>query len=186
MHKGICEVMEMYHGIAIAGGNGSGKTTLGRQLSDMLGYKHMDIEDYYFRDSVIPYADSRTREEVLELLSADIKKYSRFILSSVNCDYGNTINAMYDCIIYIKVPLGIRLNRVKQRGINKFGDRVLEGGDMYEQERKFYDFVATRTMEKTDTWLQSMKCPIIFVDGTEPIASNAKMIIENMAKFMIL
>ena len=86
----------MYHGIAIAGGNGSGKTTLGRQLSDMLGYKHMDIEDYYFRDSVIPYADSRTREEVLALLSADIKKYSRFILSSVNCDYGNTINAMYD------------------------------------------------------------------------------------------
>ena len=103
-----------------------------------------------------------------------------------NCDYGNTINAMYDCIIYIKVPLEIRLNRVKQRGINNFGDRVLEGGDMYEQERNFYDFVATRTMEKTDTWLRSMKCPIIFVDGTEPIANNAKMIIENIPQFMNL
>lgn len=176
----------MSHGIAIVGANGSGKTTLGKHLADLLGYKHMDAEEYSFKDSAIPYTNSRTKEEVLELLSADMKKYDRFILSAVNCDFGDDINAMYDCIIYIKAPLKIRLDRIKKRSANKFGRRVLKGGDLYEQEQKFYDFVSSRTMDKTDTWLQSMTCPVICVDGTEPIASNAKRLKENIAKYIHL
>lgn len=39
-------------GIAIVGGNGSGKTTIGRELANLIGYKHMDIEDYYFSSSL--------------------------------------------------------------------------------------------------------------------------------------
>ena len=173
-------VMAMRHGIAIVGANGSGKTTLGKYLANLLGYTHMDVEDYYFKDSKIPYTNPRTREEVKELLFVDIKKQDQFILSSVNCDFGDDINAMYDCVIYIKVPLEIRLNRVKQRSVDKFGSRVLEGGDMYEQEQGFFRFVASRTMDKTDTWLQNIKCPIIYINGTEPIASNAKMITEKL------
>ena len=174
----------MSHGIAIVGANGSGKTTLGKHLADLLGYKHMDVEDYYFKDSAIPYANPRTREEVQELLLADIKKQGQFILSAVNCDFGDDINAMYDCVIYINAPLEIRLNRVKQRSVNKFGSRVLEGGYMYEQEQNFFNFVVSRTMDKTDIWLQSIKCPVICIDGTEPIATNAKMIKENITKFI--
>lgn len=176
----------MSRGIAIVGANGSGKTTLGKYLADLLGYKHMDVENYYFKDSAIPYTNSRTREEVLELLLADMKKQGQFILSAVNCDFGDDINAMYACVIYIKVPLEVRLERVKKRIINQFGCRVLKGGDLYEQEQKFFDFVSSRTMDKTDAWLQSIKCPVIYIDGTEPIASNAKKIKENIAKFIHL
>ena len=174
----------MSHGIAIVGANGSGKTTLGKHLADLLGYKHMDVEDYYFKDSIIPYANPRTREEVQELLLADIKKQGQFILSAVNCDFGDDINAMYDCVIYINAPLEIRLNRVKQRSVNKFGSHVLEGGYMYEQEQNFFNFVVSRTMDKTDIWLQSIKCPVICIDGTEPIGKNAKMIKENITNFI--
>lgn len=174
----------MSYGIAIVGANGSGKTTLGKHLADLLGYKHMDVEDYYFKDSAIPYANPRTREEVQELLLVDMKKQGQFILSAVNCDFGDDINAMYNCVIYINAPLEIRLNRVKQRSVSKFGSRVLEGGDMYEQEQNFFNFVSSRTMDKTDTWLQSIKCPIICVDGTAAIASNAKLIKENITKFI--
>ena len=53
-----------------------------------------------------------------------------------------------ECVIYLQVPLDIRFNRVKQRAFDKFGDRVLVGGDMYEQEQEFFDFVVQKTMEK--------------------------------------
>lgn len=172
----------MNHGIGIVGANGSGKTTLGKHLADLLGYKHMDVEDYYFKDSVIPYANPRTREEVQALLLMDIKKQSQFILSAVNCDFGEDINGMYDCIVYINAPFEIRLNGVKQRSVNKFGSRVLEGGDMYEQEQNFFNFVASRTMDKTDTWLKRIKCPIIYIDGTQPTTSNSKMIKKSLKK----
>lgn len=36
------------HGIIIFRANGSGETTLGRELANMLNFKHMDIEDYNF------------------------------------------------------------------------------------------------------------------------------------------
>lgn len=172
----------MSYGIAIIGANGSGKTTLGKYLAELLNYKHMDVEDYYFRESEIPYANPRTREEVQELMLADIKKHNQFILSSVNCDFGDEINTLYDYIIYIKAPLDIRLERVKQRSLDRFGSRVLEGGDMYEQEQKFFNFVAARTMDKTDAWLQDVKCPVFYVDGKEPIAINAQRIKDTITK----
>ena len=172
----------MNHGIAIVGGNGSGKTTLGKYLSDLIGYKHMDVEDYYFLDSNIPYAKARTKEEVQDLILADIETYHRFIVSSVNADMGPRINALYEYIVYIDVPLDTRLERIRKRAFSKFGNRVLTGGDMYEQEEKFFRFVANRTMEKTDTWIQSMSCPVIYIDGRLSIETNAQLIKEILNK----
>lgn len=169
-------------GIIIVGGNGSGKTTLGKQLADSIGYKYMDVEDYYFKSSEVPYTNPRTKEEVTKLMLLDIKKYKKFVLSSVNGDYGEEINGFYKYVIYIHVPLNIRINRVKQRSFDKFGNRILKGGDMYEQEQTFFQFVASRTLNKTDLWLQSLNCPIIHIDGTKPIASNIKIIKNKIHK----
>lgn len=174
----------MVNRIAIVGGNGSGKTTLGATLSRVLNYKHMDIEDYYFEDAEIPYSKSRTSKEVLLLMEQDAMKYPKFIISAVNADLGEKINSLYECVIYLNVPLDIRLKRVKQRAYDKFGDRVLEGGDMYEQEQGFFDFVVKRTMEKTDEWVKCIPCPIIYVDGTKPIDDTIEVLLsklENLA-----
>ena len=56
----------MPKGIAIVGGNGSGKTALGAALSKELNYKHMDIEDYYFREAENPYSQPRTRSRLVK------------------------------------------------------------------------------------------------------------------------
>lgn len=79
-------------GIIICGANGSGKTTIGRELANALNYKHMDIEDYYFIESKIPYSKSRTRDEVQRLILKDIEKHNHFIITAVNGDMGQEIN----------------------------------------------------------------------------------------------
>lgn len=170
----------MVNRIAIVGGNGSGKTTLGAALSRELNYKHMDIEDYYFEGAEIPYSKSRTRKEVLLLMEQDAMKYQYFIISAVNADFGKKINLLYECVIYLKVPLDTRLKRVKQRAYDKFGDRVLVGGDMYEQEQEFFDFVVKKTMEKTDEWAKCLFCPIIYTDGTKPIDETIGLLLTKL------
>ena len=35
-------------GICLCGLNGCGKTTLAKALAETLGFKHLDIENYYF------------------------------------------------------------------------------------------------------------------------------------------
>lgn len=42
--------MNKPHGIIVFGANGSGKTTLGCELAHLLNFKHMDHEDYHFKN----------------------------------------------------------------------------------------------------------------------------------------
>ncbi len=55
--------MSRPHIIIIYEANGSGKTTLGRELTRVLNYKHIDIEDYAFADSEILYINERSLDE---------------------------------------------------------------------------------------------------------------------------
>jgi len=170
--------MNKPQGIIVFGANGSGKTTLGRKLAHMLDFKHMDSEDYYFRESIIPYTDARSKSEVICLMFADIKKHLQFIISTVVGDLGDIIPQFYALAVHISAPLDIRLERIKQREYNRFGDRVCEGGDMYEQTQKFHEFVISRPLSRIDQWVQTLTCPVICIDGTKDLHMNAIAVIE--------
>lgn len=163
----------MPKGIAICGANGSGKTTLGRELAKILGFWHVDAEDYSFMESEIPFANARTQEEVRRLILGDIRKYGDFVFTAVNGDMGEEINAMYRCVVYLFAPREVRLARVKRRSFERFGERVLAGGDMYEREQGFFDFVASRSMDKVEGWLGTVKCPVIEADGRADVGECA-------------
>ncbi len=172
--------MNKKRGIAIVGLNGSGKTTLGKRVANLTGRKHMDIEDYYFSDSAIPFSNPRTRDEAVALLTEDIMTCENFVVSAVDCDFGDCINSLYSLIVCIKTPCDIRLSRVRSRSLKRFGIRVAEGGDMYLQEQKFFEFVAARSESDTKMWREGIDCPIIFVDGEKPIEENALLIAERL------
>ena len=170
--------MSTPQGIIVFGLNGSGKTTLGRELARILGFKRMDAEDYYFRESAIPYSDARSKDEVIKLMLADIEKYGSFIMSSVAGDYGAEITEMYKLAVYITAPFELRMARVEQREHDKFGDRVQVGGDMYEQRLKFRNFVAARSIAPIEQWAETLACSVIRVDGTIDWRINAANIVE--------
>ena len=170
--------MDMKQGVIIFGANGSGKTTLGREVARILNYKHMDIEDYFFKKSEIPYAVTRSREEYIGLMLADIEKHPRFVITAVTGDFGDAIPRFYKLAVHLSVPANLRVQRVKQRSYERFGERIDEGGDMYEQEAKFFEFVATRPLSGIDTWAKSLTCPLIHADGRLDWRTNAIDIVE--------
>lgn len=168
----------MQYGICVCGLNGSGKTTLGAALAEKLGYKHMDVEDYYFTRADNPYASARTRDEVEVLLLEDIKQNQCFVFSAVNGNMNEEINSYYDLVVYLEVPLELRMKRIRQRAFDKFGDRVLPGGDMHEQEENFFAFAEKRSPEKIEEWLQTLTCRVVKLDGSKPIEDNIKVLID--------
>ena len=172
----------MPSGIIIFGANGSGKTTLGRELARILGFKRMDAEDYYFREAEIPYSDSRSKDEVIGMMLADIEKHGTFVISTCTGDLGDIIPQYYKLAVYIKAPHELRMERVKKRVLDRFGKRVLEGGDMYEQEQKHFDFMANRPLSKIDQWAETLTCPVIHFDGAEDWRANAANIAELFCK----
>jgi uridine kinase len=97
---------------------------------------------------------------------ADIEKHRSFVISTCIGDLGDIIPRYYKLAVYIKAPNELRMERVKQRVLDKFGERVLEGGDMYEQWQSHFDFMANRPLSKIDQWAETLNCPIIHIDGT--------------------
>lgn len=169
-------------GIIICGLNGAGKSTLGKVLAKELGFYFIDIENLYFpkTDLHYTYASPRTRKEVERLLESEIKAHKNFVFASVHGDYGENIYPYLRYAVLISIPKDIRMERVKNRSFQKFGNRMLPGGDLYEQEEKFFNFVKYRSEDTVEEWVQSLSCPIIRIDGTKPIEENIKFIIEHI------
>ena len=72
------------------------------------------------------------------------------------------------------------MQRVKDRSFQKFGNRMLSGGDLFEQEEKFFRFVESRNESTVEEWVKSLKCPVMRIDGTKSIDENTNLIITLM------
>lgn len=169
-------------GILICGLNGAGKSTLGRALAERLGFHFIDNEDLYFpkTDPSYLYAAPRMREEVEKLLLHEIKEHENFIFTSVKGDYGAEVVSCFRYAVLVEIPRDLRLQRVRDRSFQKFGDRILPGGDLYEWEEQFFDLVASRAENTVKEWAGTLHCPIIPVDGTNSVEENIAYILTRI------
>lgn len=172
----------METGILVCGLNGAGKSTFGKALAEKLKFHFIDNEDLYFpkTDKNYLFANPRTREEAKSLLLHDIVHYKNFVFSSVKGDYGTEVYSLFQYAILIEVPKDIRMQRVKNRSYEKFGDRMDPGGDLYEREKSFFDMVKNRKENTVEEWIQCLKCPIIRIDGTKSIEENIEFVLREM------
>lgn len=166
-------------GMIVCGLNGSGKSTLGKALAEELGVHFIDNEDLFFpkTDPQYLFASPRTHQEAEALLSRKIQTHEHFVFASVKGDYGEVVTSSFRYAVLIEVPKEIRLQRVRDRSFQKFGGRMLPGGDLYQREEAFFDFVRSRAENTVEEWARSLTCPILRVDGTKPIRENVALII---------
>lgn len=165
-------------GVFLVGLNGSGKTTLGRALAEALGWFRMDVEDYYFPDMAVPYANPRPEDEVRRMMLADIRAHGDFVLSSVRADLGGDIRKHCSLAVWLRAPAEIRMARIERRELARFGDRVLPGGDMYERQRQFREMVANRTEACVEESLRALACPVLALDATLPIEASLSAVLD--------
>ena len=169
-------------GTVICGLNGAGKSTLGKALAEKLDFYFIDNEDLFFpkTDPNYIYASPRTREEAEKMLFHAIKVHENFVFAAVKGDYGEAIYPFFQYAVLIDTPKDIRVQRVKKRSFQKFGNRMLPGGDLHEQEEKFFEFVTSRPESTVEEWIQLLSCPILRIDGTKPVEENVDFIINQI------
>ena len=171
-------------GILICGLNGAGKSTLGRILADRIGYEFIDNEDLYFRKTDLSYdfAAPRGKEEVIRLLEEKITANNRFIFAAVKGHYGDRLIASLDHIVLMEVPKQIRSRRIRDRSYRKFGNRILPGGDLYDQESEWFSLTESRPETYVTDWLETVDCPVIRIDGTLPVEENVDYLESVLSK----
>ena len=163
-------------GILICGLNGAGKSTVGRMLAGRLGYEYIDNEDLFFpkTDPAYAFAAPRTKEEAIRILEDRIRQNPRFVFAAVRGDYGERLIASLDRIVLIDAPKEIRSRRVRERSFRKFGTRMLPGGDLFDQESRWFALTDGRPEDYVTGWLQTVDCPVIRIDGTLPAGENVR------------
>ena len=171
-------------GILICGLNGTGKSTLGSMLAERMGYEFIDNEDLFFpkADSSYTFSGPRSEEEVIRLLEEKITANNRFIFAAVKGHYGDRLIASLDHIVLMEVPKQIRSRRIRDRSYRKFGNRILPGGDLYDQESKWFSLTESRPETYVTDWLETVDCPVIRIDGTLPVEENVDYLESVLSK----
>ena len=167
-----------YNIIHIAGASGAGTSTLGQALEQKYGYKWFDTDDYYWQPTDPPFIKSRPREERVELLAASIEKHPRCVISGSLGVWGDVFIPRFDLVIFVDTRTDIRIERLKKREYERFGERIREGGDMYREHIGFIEWAKNyNTMEPPERcrklheeWFEKLSCPLLRVDGAKPIA----------------
>lgn len=172
----------MGKGILVCGCNGCGKSTLGRMLAQQLGFRFLDIEDYFFpkRDPDYPYREARTREEVTIRLVADTAKEEPFVLAAVKADFDPEVKDRFACAVLLSAPGEVRVRRLRERSFGRFGERMRPGGDLHEAEERFFRTAAALSPEEVTQWANTLSCPIIRIDSDRPAEKILEDIIQRL------
>lgn len=176
----------MSSGIIIIGPSGSGKTTLGKIAAQKLGYPYFDVDDYIWKQNTdSPYTQMYTRDEKISRLSNDIAPYKHFVMAGSMSSFHYAFDEMFEMMVLLYVSPDIRIERVHKRAIERFGERVLEGGDMYEAHMRFlndnrrYEEDGSPNMREQKEWMENMSCEKIELDGAAELEKNADIIVNN-------
>jgi len=176
-------------GIIVFGAAGSGTTTIAQALAQHFNLKHIDVDEYAWLDTDIPKAGRVPHAERVPILQHAINTCEGFVMSGSICGWGDTLIPQFDLAVFVTTPTDIRLKRLQKREFEQFGDRILEGGDMYEHYCWFINYASTydngnppdRCHKLHEEWIKLLLCSIISIDGTTPI----EKIIEQFQKSLI-
>lgn len=173
----------MINKIHIFGASGSGTTTLGRYLAKELNIRHLDSDDYFWKhkfDEVWP------KETRLKHLKEEIHKQNQWILSGATIPWGDSLKELYDLVIFLSVPNEVRLKRLEEREMERWGDRALPGNDKYEHFRKFMEWanlyetggINVRSRKSHENWLKELTCPVLYLSGIESVEERVLKVLE--------
>lgn len=178
------QVMNMRHVIHIYGASGSGTSTLGRKISEELGYKFMDTDDYFWLPTNPQYTTKRSKEERLALMKKDIYEADNVVISGSLTDWGDELIPLFTLAVRLVTDTETRIDRLKRREKQKFGERIMPGGDMYTNHMEFLDWagkydtgsVNMRSKAKHDEWQKLLLCRQIVLNGADALEENFKKV----------
>ncbi len=166
--------------IHIFGASGSGTTTLGAALAAEFDCAFFDTDDYFWK---VKYSEIQERSARLETLRLDIEGLERWVLSGSVCGWGDLLIHRFDLAIFLYLPRDIRMKRLEDRELERYGDAILPG---HPQHKIFTDFMEwafrydeggedMRSLKLHEAWAKTLACPVLRIFGDYSVAEKIEM-----------
>jgi len=134
-----------------------------------LGYRHFDTDNFFWHKTDNPFTEIRPLEERLRLMHADLSSHDKWILSGSLDGWGNPLVPFFELVVFVYVPKDVRIERLKKREFQRYGNEILPGGSRYEPSNEFIEWAAGydtglltgRSLPRHEKWLEGLSCKIV-------------------------
>jgi adenylate kinase family enzyme len=152
---------------------------LGRAVALRAGLTHVETDDYLWAPTERPYQQLRPAHERVQLLERDLSATAGWTLSGSLARWGDALISRFQLVVLVIAPTELRLSRLRQRELQRFGsDALAPGGAMHQSHMEFLGWAAryddgdesVRSLRLHQGWLCRLPCATITVDGSRPIS----------------
>ena len=160
--------------IQVIGAAGTGKSTLCKYISEKIGIYWIDTDKYLWKDS--DFTEQYPIEERLRMYNYDIINHMDYIVSgSVHTWNPGGFNDR-ELLVLLKLDEEIRMKRLYDRELSRYGDRMLPGGDHYHLTCEFLDWCKTYLTEDENAanslachmrLLNEASCKTLIIDANQ-------------------
>jgi adenylate kinase family enzyme len=177
--------------IHITGASGSGTTTLGLALSERLRVTHFETDDYFWTPSDPPFEEPCPMPERLDRLAGDLDLAPGWVLSGSLCGWGDPLIPRFDLVVFLLVPTGVRLARLRDREQQSFGRAALApGGRMHANHAAFLEWAASydaggldaRSLARHTAWLAALRRPVVRFEGEIAVEKQVEAVVAALGE----
>ena len=175
--------------VHILGASGAGTTTLAATLAARLGCAHLDTDDFFWLPTEPKFEAIRPRAERQALLGDALARPGGWVLSGSLCGWGDVFIPLFDQVVFIYLPLDIRMARLAQREAGRYGaGAIAPGGAHHAKYEAFMAWAAAyetgsvdRNRAMHEQWLAALPCPVLRLTTVAPVAEHVEHVLARLS-----
>ncbi|MGH1388190.1 AAA family ATPase [Kordia sp.] len=172
--------------LLIIGASGSGTTTLAKALSQATSFPHLDVDAYYWKPTNPPFQEKIEMAVRAKNLEADFERHANVIVSGSLVSWGNYWQTAFDLVVFVTLDKEIRMQRLQQREIERYGDTLQTDSIIQERSQAFLAWAARyddptftgRSIKIHRDWLASLSCEIVEINSEDSVGNNAIKVLD--------
>lgn len=171
--------------ILIFGASGSGTTTLGSEIAKRTDFRHLDVDDYYWKKTNPPFQEKIPLAERNEHLKADLEKSKKVIVSGSLVSWGKEWETAFDLAIFIQLENSERMERLKKREIERYGEKLLTDKKIQKNSNAFLEWANQyenptfngRSLKMHNAWIEVLGCEVLRLDGKMELTKKLDIVL---------
>jgi hypothetical protein len=100
-----------------------------------------------------------------------------WVLSGSLDGWGDPLIAYFDVVIFLHLDSAVRMQRLRERELKRYGEAVTPGGAMHQSSQEFiawasgYDggHLSGRSRARHEAWLARLPCPVIRLENAQDV-----------------
>lgn len=170
----------------IMGASGAGATTLGNHfVKNNTRFLHLDSDDYFWEKTDPPFQEARISDERNLLVETDFYSQENVVVTGSIFRWKTNYKDLFDLVVLLYIPQEIRLQRLAEREISRYGNKILFDEKLNAKYKAFlawateYDLednITSRSLKQQKQWLTEVKCSTLFLDGDLTVKERLELL----------